>query len=77
MISNRVRSCLLPPPHIHSGDSSTYARTPWKWPLDNETTNARAKKAYGSVLTITAASSAGSEQYADFAAKVKRLSADR
>ena len=55
----KIAFAFFPP----SGDSSHYAMTPWDYGFTDDDSNERAKKAYRSVLTITAASSAGSEQY--------------
>ena len=50
---------------------------PWKLEGASAEENRRAKKAYESVLTVTASSSSGSNEYESFQKAVKQLSKEK
>ena len=75
--SRRVKSHILFLPSPHFDDSGkTEKYKPWFDPNDADSENERAKRAYESVLTVTASSS-NTAEYEEFSSAVKELSAEK
>ena len=63
--------------HFYNSYSQSNLYRPWFDENSDDTENDRAKKAYKSVLTVTASSSSDSREYETFSKDVKKLSKEK